>query len=397
MGIPAVWQACILAHNKRPSSDCRTDAEINAGFVCSCRALHPWSFNAVPAKNKEENFVRLVLKKILNEEIVHFAQGSHIVKSRFNLITSESNGKVIKIKMPVSVLQKAAGALRLTRRLTRLDKMCVIPSADGYIAFWQGGVYHIGNTDFKPVRVLTMTGCRNPIHSSIACIDGKEFFFGEYGNAHPEGKSIYRSCDCGRNWEKVYTIPCDRVRHIHFCKWDPYEKKVWVFTGDGNGQCHVLCADRDFNGIEWIGNGTQYFRACQAFFKEDSVHWIMDSPQTEVHHIRLDRKTRGIEVKQSFKGPVWYCKELEDGYHVAATVQEDGSALKDDKLHLMVSRNLEEWEEAAAFGHDGLPKKYFKCGVAAFADGTQKSDAFYIFFEAVKGLDGKAALCALES
>ncbi len=62
----------------------------------------------------------------------------------------------------------------------------------------------------------------------------------------------------------------------------------------------------------------------------------------------------------------------------------------------MVSKDLEDWEDIYQFRHDGFPKRYFKFGVIGFADGNQASDSFYLFFEAIKQLDGKVACCKIE-
>jgi len=287
--------------------------------------------------------------------------------------------------LPVTVVQRILGLTRLSRRLFRLDKSCVLPTATGYVVFWQGNVYHLKHNDPTPYLTLKLTGCRAPLHASVANIDGKNLYFGEYGRPHPVGKSVYHSPDGGLTWEKIFNIPCDKIRHIHACKWDPYEEKIWVFTGDFDGQAHVLCADREFKDVEWIGDGSQYYRAVGSFFEKDSVHWVMDSPLTDVHHIRMDRKTRAISIGQAFPGPVWYLKRL----------QEIGPSHKDSKIHLFASRNMRKWVEVASFDHDGFKKGLMKFGVAAFAEGPQTSDAFYLHFEAIRKLDGKVCLCGL--
>lgn len=338
----------------------------------------------------------LKVKSILDYEIAHYADGEQTVLSKFNKITIKNKGGVKTVRLPVSAGMSILGCSRLLRRLLRLDKMYVLPNDIGYTAFFRGCVYHIPKDCGSVRRVMEMKGCRNPLHNAAAIIDGREIFFGEYGRPHIEGKSVYRSTDWGLTWQKVFNFSCNEVRHIHCCRWDPYEEKVWVFTGDFDGQCHIICADREFNNVEWIGDGSQQFRACNAFFEADAVHWFMDSPISEVHHIKLDRKTREIEVKESFPGPVWYSKKLYDGYYILATAQEIGPSHKDDRLHFFISRDLEHWEEEGTFRHDGLPKGYFKFGVAAFADGAQESSGFYAFFEAVKGLDGRVCSCALE-
>ena len=122
----------------------------------------------------------------------------------------------------------------------------------------------------------------------------------------------------------------------------------------------------------------------------------MDSQLQNSYHILLDRKTRKISQGQLFPGPVWYIKRLEDGYYLAATAQEIGQGVKDQYAHLMASKDLIEWEDIYQFHHDGFPKRYFKFGVIGFPDGRQSSQSFYIFAEAIKGLDSKTALCSIE-
>jgi hypothetical protein len=63
----------------------------------------------------------------------------------------------------------------------------------------------------------------------------------------------------------------------------------------------------------------------------------------------------------------------------------------------MVSCDLETWEDVHQFKHDGLPKRYFKFGVVGFAEGPQSAASFYIFLEALQGLDGKTVRCRLEA
>ncbi len=338
----------------------------------------------------------LIIKKVINQELAHFNNETINIFSKFNKVKIEQDGlSELQIKLPVSISQRILGGHRLLRRLFRLDKSSILPTDTGYVAFWQGNVYHIAKESLQLTHTLKMIGCRNPLHNSIANIDGMNLYFGEYGQPHSQGKSIYRSLDGGLSWNKIYNISCDKIRHIHACKWDPFEERVWVFTGDFEGQSWIISADREFKDVEWIGDGTQYYRAVDAVFDKNAVHWIMDSPISEVHHIRLDRKNRTISIGQVFPGPVWYLKELADGITLACSVQEVGPSHKDDKVHLFASRNMKKWVEVAEFEHDGFKKGIMKFGVGAFADGAQSSKKFYIHFEAIKKYDGKVILCSL--
>jgi len=109
----------------------------------------------------------------------------------------------------------------------------------------------------------------------------------------------------------------------------------------------------------------------------------------------MDRKSRNIQKKTMFPGPVWYIKRLTDGYYLAATAQEIGPSIHDKFTHLMASKDLVLWEDIAKYEHDGFPKRFFKFGVIGFADGPQTSQGFYLFGEALRNLDGKSILCRI--
>lgn len=331
---------------------------------------------------------------VYNYEIVHYADSELKVFSKFNRIFIVRENKKQKIILPVNFKQKIIGVIRLSRRLFRLDKMCVLPVAEGYVAFWQGNVYHISN-EGRVRHTLRMRNCRNPLHNSIVNLEGKTLYFGEYGNPSASGKSVYKSINGGISWNEVFNISCDRIKHIHACEWDPYENRVWVLTGDYEGQSYLISADENFRDIEWIGDGTQDYRTLGLVFKKDSIHWCMDSPLRDSYHIIYNRETKKIQKGQLLPGPAWYLKELSEGDVMVSTAQEIGPSHKDDKIHVLYTNDLETWTDVAQFEHDGLKKRYFKFGVIGFSDGRQDKGTFYMHAEAIKGYDGKAMLCEL--
>jgi hypothetical protein len=338
----------------------------------------------------------LRIREVLDQEIAHFADGEMEIFSKFNKVRIKRRGQeAVTLRLPLKPWHRVFGWHRLLRRLSRLDKCFVVPTSTGFVIFWQEAVYHAPLDGAVLRKVLDTPTCRNPLHGSVAVVDGRELFFGEYGRPNAAGKAVNRSRDGGICWEKCFTVPAEKARHIHACKWDPFEAKVWVLTGDFDGQAHVLCADRDFTTVEWIGDGSQVYRAVDAVFERDAVHWIMDSPLVDVRHVRLDRKSRAIRLGTAFPGPVWYLKRLTDGITLACTVQEIGPAHKDEFVHVFASRNMSKWTEVGKFRHDRWKKGTMKFGVGAFADGAQDSRAFYMHFEAVRGLDGRTALCEL--
>lgn len=325
-----------------------------------------------------------------------------MITSHYRSVSVEQAGNPRRLELPGAGVERLAGSFlrlgwsRLARRALRLDKCNVAPVGDDLVIIRQGKVYHYHHNSGRLTHSLSLRNCRNVLHQSIAVLDEHVVYFGEYGNnPNRDTVPLYRSLDGGVSWEQIFTFPTGKVKHVHGCYWDPVECKIWVFTGDFTGECHILVADRDFEKLEWVGDGGQAYRACNAFFKPGAVHWIMDSQLEPSHHVVLDRKTRKIEKSVIFPGPVWYIKRLENGYYLAATAQEIGPGVLDGYAHLLASRDLEHWEDVHRFKHDGLPKRYFKFGVVGFADGAQSSEKFYLFFEALKGVDGRIAECRI--
>lgn len=340
--------------------------------------------------------MNLMIKNRLDREIIHFYDGKVCISSIHNWIFFSKDGNEKRIKIPGNGIIDSLGFWRIFRRLLRLDKCNIVPVKDDLVIIRQGKVYFYNYLLENFTITLSLKNCRNVLHQSITKVGGGTIFFGEYGN-NPQRASvpIYRSDDGGKSWNIVFSFPRGKVKHVHGCYWDPFEEKIWVFTGDFSGECFIIVADKDFREIEWIGNGQQVYRACNAFFTPDSVHWVMDSQLEASHHIRLDRKTRKIERLSEFPGPVWYIKHLNDGVFLAATAQEIGTGVLDDYAHIFASTDLITWKEVFKVAHDGLPKRWFKFGVIGFADGSQSSQDFTIFCEALKKMDGKSFQCKL--
>ncbi len=344
--------------------------------------------------------MRLVIKEVIDREICHFAAPEVLITSKSSKIYVRKNSDKsdeIKIQLPDEGWKNLFSPFRLSRRALRLDKCNIVPVEGGLVVIRQGKVFRYDEMAKELTFVFSLKNCRNVLHQSIAVINNNELFFGEYGN-NPLRKEVpvYRSSDGGRRWEAVFCFPAGKAKHVHGCYYDPYEDRIWTLTGDFKDECNIICSDRNYTDIEWIGDGSQTYRACNLFFEQDTVHWIMDSQLENSYHIQLDRKSRTVTRKQLFPGPVWYIKRLGNGYYLAATAQEIGEGVQDQYAHLMVSRDLDQWEDIYQFQHDGLPKRYFKFGVIGFPDGLQDSGSFYLFGEAIRGLDGKMALCAIE-
>jgi hypothetical protein len=353
--------------------------------------------------------MKLYLQQLPKTEIVHYADTANnpnsppelLITSSYRKVTLNQGNEHSTFLFPADGIRSVFSISRLARRALRLDKCNVFPLdklGNELVAIRQSVVYRVERRDETRITpVLKLRQCRNILHQGMAHTPNGKLFIAEYGcNPEQHPIPIYRSDDLGRSWQLIYEVGPKKSKHAHLCAWDPFEKRVWVAIGDYPGQCRIFCSNEDFTDVEEFHDDRQLFRACHLIFREDAVYWIMDSPLETSWLIRLDRKTRKAERLRSFPGPVWFGKELTDGWHVVATAYENGPSVKTNAAHIFVTRDMDHWEELAGYEKDIWPTEYFKDGVIGFADGPQSSDCFFMFCEALKGMDGKAYMCRLQ-
>ncbi|MFT4800281.1 MAG: hypothetical protein ACI93N_000039 [Flavobacteriaceae bacterium] len=328
---------------------------------------------------------------IKNCEIVHYHNNNDIITSKFNVINVNYKQFNCIIYLPSSFVENLFGQFRLSRRALRLDKCNVFVAGNFLVIIRKSKVYSYNLHTNELKETLMLKNCRNILHQSLCTNKQGELFFGEYGNnGERKAVNVYKSSDNGQSWEIIYQFKASKIKHIHGCYYDPYEDKIWTLTGDFENENIIMKSDSNFTNNEEIGDGSQTYRAVSIFFQPNTVHWIMDSPIERSYHYEMDRKSHKISKKEGFPGPVWYLKELSDGYFLAASSVEIGEGVYDNYAHLFISKDLETWTELSKFKKDILPMRYFKWGVIAFAEGEQTSKSFAIFFEALNTVDGKS-------
>ena len=342
----------------------------------------------------------LNFNKRLDVDVVHLYDtvSGNMISSNGCRFEAILGGRVHRFSLPQSFAKSLLSPSRLCRRVLRLDKSNAVLNAkgDGIVLLHQGGIYFYNLANKSIKRTGTLRQCRNVLHCGVA-VTKRGIYFGEYGhNTARNPVPIHCSRDDGRSWKVVYEFPAGSIRHIHGVYSDPYSDRLWIPTGDFAGECYLVSTNEDFTDVVSYGDGSQAWRSVTLLFQPDRIVWAMDS-QLETSYLQIfDRRTTELICHRPFPGPVWYGKQLADGWTLLQTTVEVGAGVKSDFVHVFASRDLIEWQEVGSFRKDWWPMRYFKSGVLSFADGHQTSDDFILFGEALMGLDGCAYLTTLD-
>lgn len=268
---------------------------------------------------------------------------------------------------------------RLSSQLLRIGLHHLLPLKNGNILVTAKRKTYILNPDGKVINVFQGYQGNKPGHQGVCVTPDGTIFFAEYllNPKRDHEISLWRSTDNGMSFHVVKTWPKGDIRHLHFVKWDEYEKCLWLGTGDygENGAENRLYRSAD-NGDSWelIGQYSQDWRAIGVCFTPDSLLWGTDAgscPDT-VHFIRMDRKTREIEILQDFEGPCHGCASYKDGRAFFSTGVEGGENELDNFAR------LKEWKSGQCETVLKLKKDFWplivQYGVMRFPLGSDNCD-----------------------
>lgn len=235
-----------------------------------------------------------------------------------------------------SLAERLVGMFRLSRQALRVGLHHLLPLRNGNILVTAKRKTYILDPKGRIVHLFQGYQGNKPGHQGVCLTPDGTVFFGEYLLNGDRSKEIrlYRSTDDGASFQVVKTFPAGDIRHIHYIKWDEYEKCLWMGTGDygaDNAECRLYKSVDNGDTWELVGQGSQDWRAIGLCFTRDHVVWGTDAgscPDT-VHLIRMDRKTHRIEVLEDFEGPCHGCASYKDGRTFFSTGVEGGENEKD--------------------------------------------------------------------
>jgi len=288
--------------------------------------------------------MRLEVDRRCRGVLPHFFQDGVLWATRGNRwVRSTDLGRSFEV-----VARHSTGPQRLVSRVRAIDRFahvspfCVVPLADGALAFsgrgmsrWRRGTDHFqplaGPVDFRPMRRGV---CPAP--------DGS-VYVGEYrhnGGEVPAGPRdpvhIWRWD--GTTWTVAWRFPAGTVRHVHAVIAHPNNPDAfYVCTGDTDAESKVWRTTDRFETLEpWLEGG-QHTRTCDLIFHDNAVFYGIDSPleTSGVCVVRDGEQTRLCDTP----GPVYYGGRNEVGHLWFGTSVEVGPSVTTDRVHLFASRD----------------------------------------------------------
>ncbi len=268
--------------------------------------------------------------------------------------------------------QRLLSCNRISRQLLREGLHHLLPLKNGDIFVTAKKRAYTVGADGKVKGVFEGYVGNKPGHQGVCVTPDGTIFFGEYSVNldHKKETKLYRSVDNGISFEAVLTFP-KTVRHIHFVKYDPFEKCLWLGTGDLDEECRLMRSDDNGDSWQTIGEGNQDWRAIGVCFEEKYLIWGTDagSVPDQNHLVRMDRKTRKLEILADLEGPCHGCASFADGRVFLSTGVEGGENEKDRYARLKEVKG-EEVVERVKKKKDILPL-LVQYGVMRFPLGTE--------------------------
>ncbi|MEM3465812.1 MAG: hypothetical protein QW566_04990 [Candidatus Jordarchaeales archaeon] len=345
--------------------------------------------------------VNLNIQKILPNMVIHWVDNREIVASRgYTLYVSRDCGETFRqlgtIRVPIfyniiSHSRLFSRGLRLgIRALLKLRNSNMLVIASGKIFLHMSGASHMVHSFEHGI---------GPLRSGLCEDDKGNIYVGEYflNNSRNNPVRLLKSKDGGRSWEVLQSFK--NIRHIHCVQYDPYEKSLWMGTGDKDDESKIMFSE-DY-GETWkaIGSGNQTFRTVSLLFAEDYVYWGTDTPARQSYICRYKRRDGAIEYLSPVNGPVYYSTSLGNGVLFFSTGAEGKServsGAWDNKAHIWASRDGTKWEDLINWQKDFWPYS-LGYGRILFANGRSK-DLLIFTTECLKGVDNKMFICKVDS
>jgi hypothetical protein len=331
-----------------------------------------------------------MIKNIFKNTLVHFSNQKTLIISSGRFIIVYKYGEKLKkiIKLPFNFPKDFFLGIPLFKRFLRSDAKEVIYNEETgkLVIIRDSYVYLIQESNYL---LLGKIDGDAPLFNSH-CIQNGNIYFGQYDqNKHRNASKIYK-VDQQNNLSVVYTFPAGEIRHVHSVTNDPQiENRIWITTGDDDGECLLLFTDDNFKNISNIGDKSQDFRIVNLGFSNDYLFYGTDNLIKENFIYRHNRSDGKREKVLSIKQTAWFLKQDKNGNAILGTTVENGKGCQVNYSSIYHSTDYGlTWLELLRIPKDIYPMPLFKWGSVSFSNGADSLDDLFINVEGLKDVSG---------
>ena len=333
-----------------------------------------------------------MIKNNLKNAVVHYSNQVSLIQSNGRIVTIYKHRSKLKtiIKLPFCFPRDLYFNIPLLKRMLRSDAKEVIYDQvnDKLVIIRDSSVYLIQES--KYIFLGKIEGDA-PLFNSH-CIHNGIIYFGQYDqNKTRQSSKIYK-IDEENKISIAHSFLKGEIRHVHSLTKDLYLKdRIWITTGDNDGECLLLYTDDNFKSISNIGDKSQDFRIVNLGFSKEYLFYGTDNLNKKNYIYQQKRYTGERTMVLTLKQTAWFLKQDKKGNAILGTTVEDGEGCQVNYSSIYFSRDFGvSWLELLRIPKDIFPMPLFKWGSVSFSNGAEILDDLYINVESLKYLTGKS-------
>lgn len=332
------------------------------------------------------------MKEYLNKFIVHYHNKDILIKSsgRYVYLLDKKLNKKDKIKLPFCFPRDFHFNIPILKRLLRSDAKEIIYEKNNkkLIVIRNGQVFSIVEKKYKLLGSIVGDA---PLFNSH-CVHNDTIYFGQYNQNNSREKVHIYKLDIKNNLSIAYTFKAGAIRHIHSITPDPYiNNRLWVTTGDNNGECLILFSDDNLNSLSNIGDKSQNYRIVNLGFSSDYLFYGTDSLVNKNFLYTQQRNSGKRNKVLPIKQTAWFLKQDQKGQAILGTTVEHGKGCSVNYASIFFSKDFGlSWVELIRIPKDIYPMPLFKWGSFSFSNGAEDLDELFINIESLKFLNSSS-------
>ena len=335
---------------------------------------------------------RKMVKNYLQNVVVHYSNQDSLIQSTGRFVTIYKHGSKLKtiIKLPFCFPRDLHFNIPLLKRLLRSDAKEVIYDAsnDRLVIIRDSSVYLIQESTY--ILLGNIDGDAPLFNSN--CIHNGTIYFGQYDQNKTRKSSKIYKIDKKNKISIAHTFLPGEIRHVHSITNDLYiENRIWITTGDNDGECMLLYTDDNFKNISNIGDKSQDFRIVNLGFSKEYLFYGTDNLIKENYIYQQNRSDGKRKKVLSIKQTAWFLKQDKKGNAILGTTVENGKGCQVNYSSIYFSRDFGmNWLELLRIPKDIYPMPLFKWGSVSFSNGAESLDDLFINIEGLTNLTGKS-------